>query len=60
MEEFEERIKKVGGKGDKKKRGSGPGVLMGGIEIGGEKVDGRAGPKSEAVVLGKSEFFPLL
>lgn len=60
VEEFEERIKKVGGKGDKKKRGSGPGVLMGGIEIGGEKVDGRAGPKSEAVVLGKSEFFPLL
>lgn len=55
VEEFEDRVKKVGGKAEKKRRGSG-GALMGGIEIGGEKVDGRAGPKSEAVVLGKSEF----
>ena len=31
------------------------GVLTGGIEVGGEKVDGRAGPKSEAVVLGQSK-----
>ncbi|CAD6571341.1 MAG: hypothetical protein CYPHOPRED_004397 [Cyphobasidiales sp. Tagirdzhanova-0007] len=30
------------------------GVLTGGIEVGGEKVDGRAGPKSEAIVLGKT------
>ncbi|GAA5884501.1 hypothetical protein JCM3774_004558 [Rhodotorula dairenensis] len=27
------------------------GALMGGISVGGEKIDGRAGPKSEAVVL---------
>ena len=32
------------------------GVLTGGIDVGGEKVDGRAGPKSEAVVLGKSKY----
>lgn len=32
------------------------GVLTGGIEVGGEKIDGRAGPRSEAVVLAKSEF----
>lgn len=31
------------------------GVLTGGIEVGGEKVDGRAGPKSEAIVLAKSK-----
>jgi len=30
------------------------GVLTGGIEVGGEKIDGRAGPKSEAVVLAKT------
>ena len=36
------------------------GVLTGGIDVGGEKVDGRAGPKSEAVVLGKSAFCPSL
>lgn len=51
VEEFEERVKKVG-KGERKKSG-GSGALMGGIEVGGEKVDGRAGPRSEAVVLGK-------
>lgn len=63
VEEFEERVKKLGGPGGgragKKRRGSGgaamAGPLSGGIEVGGEKVDGRAGPKSEAVVLGKSE-----
>jgi hypothetical protein len=59
VEEFEDRVKKAGsGKGEgKKRRGShsGNGALMGGIEVGGEKVDGRAGPKSEAVVLGKCE-----
>lgn len=48
-----------GGKG-KKRAGRGldgqstTGALMGGIQVGGEKIDGRAGPKSEAVVLGKS------
>lgn len=64
VEEFEERVKKLGGTGGgragKKRRGSGgaamAGPLSGGIEVGGEKVDGRAGPKSEAVVLGKSQF----
>ncbi|GAA6009310.1 uncharacterized protein JCM10292_006661 [Rhodotorula paludigena] len=30
------------------------GALMGGIHVGGEKIDGRAGPKSEAVVLSKT------
>lgn len=64
VEEFEARVKKLGhGKngtsGGRKARGSGTGPiagpLSGGIEVGGEKVDGRAGPKSEAVVLGKSE-----
>ncbi|KAK9896408.1 hypothetical protein P389DRAFT_171579 [Cystobasidium minutum MCA 4210] len=30
------------------------GVLTGGIEVGGEKIDGRAGPRSEAVVLAKT------
>ncbi|ORY83488.1 hypothetical protein BCR35DRAFT_303332 [Leucosporidium creatinivorum] len=65
VEEFEERVKKLGGTGGggggragKKRRGSGgaamAGPLSGGIEVGGEKVDGRAGPKSEAVVLGKT------
>jgi hypothetical protein len=52
--EFEERLKRV--KGNKRKRGedtSMGGALAGGIEIGGEKIDGRAGPRSEAVVLGK-------
>jgi hypothetical protein len=33
------------------------GVLTGGIEVGGEKIDGRAGPRSEAVVLAKSMSF---
>ncbi|GAA5889402.1 hypothetical protein JCM8208_007865 [Rhodotorula glutinis] len=48
-----------GGKG-KKRLGRGldgqstTGALMGGIQVGGEKIDGRAGPKSEAVVLGKT------
>lgn len=55
VEEFEERVERV-----KKVTGgrSGAGIvgpLSGGIEVGGEKVDGRAGPKSEAVVLSKSE-----
>lgn len=40
------------GAGGKKKGAAGPGV--GGVDVGGEKVDGRAGPRSEAVVLGKS------
>ncbi|GAA5838872.1 hypothetical protein JCM9279_003886 [Rhodotorula babjevae] len=48
-----------GGKGTKRAgRGldgqSTTGALMGGIQVGGEKIDGRAGPKSEAVVLGKT------
>ncbi|GAA5934470.1 uncharacterized protein JCM15063_004585 [Sporobolomyces koalae] len=30
------------------------GALLGGINVGGEKIDGRAGPKSEAVVLSKT------
>lgn len=63
MEEFEERVKKVsGGKSSdgKRRRGSGAGALSGGIEVGGEKIDGRAGPRSEAVVLSKSMYcFPL-
>ncbi|KAM0747761.1 hypothetical protein T439DRAFT_349694 [Meredithblackwellia eburnea MCA 4105] len=66
VEEFEERVRcaelarkgKKGanaknGKGDREK-GTQGGVLMGGIEVGGEKIDGRAGPKSEAVVLSKT------
>lgn len=58
VEEFEERVKKVssstgGGTGKKKGGNNTHGALMGGIEVGGEKVDGRAGPRSEAVVLGK-------
>ena len=53
VEEFEERVKKAG----KGKRNGDKGALMGGIEVGGEKVDGRAGPRSEAVVLGKCTFF---
>ena len=55
VEEFEERVKKAG----KGKRNGDKGALMGGIEVGGEKVDGRAGPRSEAVVLGKCTSFPL-
>jgi hypothetical protein len=58
VEEFEERLKRV--KGTKRKKGednSMGGALAGGIEIGGEKIDGRAGPRSEAVVLGKCESF---
>ncbi|GAA5916896.1 hypothetical protein JCM6882_007448 [Rhodosporidiobolus microsporus] len=62
VEEYEERLAAVsgakGGKRGKAGRGRGgestTGALMGGIEVGGEKVDGRAGPKSEAVVLGKT------
>ncbi|KAK4047655.1 hypothetical protein OIV83_005313 [Microbotryomycetes sp. JL201] len=62
VEEFEERVKKFNGGGGsfsrgKKRKGSGAGAagpLSGGIEIGGEKIDGRAGPKSEAVVLVKT------
>ncbi|GAA6062812.1 hypothetical protein JCM10212_001544 [Sporobolomyces blumeae] len=53
------------GKGGKRKKGKGTagdgigalsktGALMGGIQVGGEKIDGRAGPKSEAVVLSKT------
>ncbi|SCV73912.1 BQ2448_6342 [Microbotryum intermedium] len=68
IEEFDERVKKLSAakkgtavvaddssnpKASSKMEGvSGP--LSGGIEIGGEKIDGRAGPKSEAVVLGKT------
>ncbi|KAM0790016.1 hypothetical protein ACM66B_005345 [Microbotryomycetes sp. NB124-2] len=65
VEEFEERVKRLNGTGSgggsstrgKKRKGSGLGAagpLSGGIEIGGEKIDGRAGPKSEAVVLVKT------
>lgn len=43
-------------KAGKGKRNGDKGALMGGIEIGGEKVDGRAGPRSEAVVLGKCKL----
>ncbi|GAA5996076.1 hypothetical protein JCM5350_007002 [Sporobolomyces pararoseus] len=62
VHEFEERVKKLenesgGGRG-KKRKGKGTdgklGALMGGINVGGEKIDGRAGPKSEAVVLSKT------
>ncbi|BGP26053.1 helix-loop-helix DNA-binding domain containing protein [Rhodotorula toruloides] len=66
--EFEERVRKVAevaqGQGGRKGRGgaagrgrggeSTTGALMGGISVGGEKIDGRAGPKSEAVVLSKT------
>jgi len=68
VEEFEERVRRLESEGNgKKKRGKGKGgdfggggggktgALMGGINVGGEKIDGRAGPKSEAVVLSKSE-----
>ena len=65
VEEFEERVRSAGkrkkseqGGGGKRRNGSG--VLMGGIDVGGEKIDGRAGPKSEAVVLGKSRSFFLV
>jgi len=45
--------KELGGGGGN--GGGKTGALMGGINVGGEKIDGRAGPKSEAVVLSKSE-----
>ncbi|KAI5481309.1 helix-loop-helix dna-binding domain containing protein [Pseudohyphozyma bogoriensis] len=52
--EFEDRKGAAGG-GSGAKTGRGKkGALTGGIEVGGEKVDGRAGPKSEAVVLSKT------
>ncbi|GAA5860322.1 hypothetical protein JCM1840_002862 [Sporobolomyces johnsonii] len=62
VSEFEERVRKAGaggaGKGSRKGKEAGStsktGALMGGIEVGGEKIDGRAGPKSEAVVLSKT------
>jgi hypothetical protein len=59
-------------RGGKKRKGKGDGgsgggagggktgALMGGINVGGEKIDGRAGPKSEAVVLSKSESSSLV
>lgn len=65
VDEYEQRVSAISqqhssrGRG-KKAAGRGKagesitGALMGGIEVGGEKVDGRAGPKSEAVVLSKS------
>ncbi|GAA5977089.1 hypothetical protein JCM10908_004852 [Rhodotorula pacifica] len=47
--------KEKGPAGKRQGRGKGgestTGALMGGISVGGEKIDGRAGPKSEAVVL---------
>lgn len=69
VDEFEERVRRLenegttsrgGGRGGAKKKkgkveGNKTGALMGGINVGGEKIDGRAGPKSEAVVLSKSE-----
>ncbi|GAA5979593.1 hypothetical protein JCM11641_007880 [Rhodosporidiobolus odoratus] len=61
VEEYEARLAAAsrgggsgGGKRGKVKGETKMGALMGGIEIGGEKVDGRAGPKSEAVVLSKT------
>ncbi|GAA5953336.1 hypothetical protein JCM21900_001820 [Sporobolomyces salmonicolor] len=63
VSEFEERVRKAGeggvGRGARKGKEAGTttsktGALMGGIEVGGEKIDGRAGPKSEAVVLSKT------
>ncbi|GAA5842525.1 hypothetical protein JCM3766R1_002618 [Sporobolomyces carnicolor] len=66
VQEFEERVRKLEseggastGGGNKKKKGKvegngKTGALMGGINVGGEKIDGRAGPKSEAVVLSKT------
>lgn len=54
VKEYEERLNKV--HGSAAVTDTVAGALTGGIEIGGEKVDGRAGPKSEAVVLGKGEL----
>ncbi|GAA5822289.1 hypothetical protein JCM11251_006290 [Rhodosporidiobolus azoricus] len=68
VEEYEGRLAALSGAGGGGSRGKGgggrkgkgrggestTGALMGGIEVGGEKVDGRAGPKSEAVVLSKT------
>ncbi|GAA5856086.1 hypothetical protein JCM8547_002972 [Rhodosporidiobolus lusitaniae] len=62
VQEYEERLSAVSktavgikGKGKRTKEvESKTGALMGGIEVGGEKIDGRAGPKSEAVVLSKT------
>lgn len=55
VEEYEERLQRVAGdKAATSGEGGVAGVLTGGIEVGGEKIDGRAGPKSEAVVLAKS------
>lgn len=51
VKEYEERLNRVHGTATDTVAGA----LTGGIEIGGERVDGRAGPKSEAVVLGKSK-----
>ncbi|GAA6038076.1 hypothetical protein JCM8097_007534 [Rhodosporidiobolus ruineniae] len=51
----EREKEKVGARGGRGRDGeSATGALMGGIEIGGEKIDGRAGPKSEAIVLAKT------
>ncbi|GAA5856050.1 hypothetical protein JCM8547_002956 [Rhodosporidiobolus lusitaniae] len=62
VQEYEERLSAVsntavgikGKKGRTNEVESKTGALMGGIEVGGEKIDGRAGPKSEAVVLSKT------
>ncbi|BGP17958.1 hypothetical protein JCM10213_003965 [Rhodosporidiobolus nylandii] len=66
VQEYETRlaaVSRAGGGGGKKGKGtagrgkkgeSTTGALMGGIQVGGEKIDGRAGPKSEAVVLSKT------
>lgn len=62
IREYDERLSKVAGSQRTVSTASGnnnaagiAGVLTGGIEVGGEKIDGRAGPKSEAVVLAKSK-----
>ena len=59
VKEYEERLSKLqqGAGGAAAGEGTVAGALTGGIDVGGEKVDGRAGPKSEAVVLGKSTCF---
>ncbi|GAA6020802.1 hypothetical protein JCM11491_004657 [Sporobolomyces phaffii] len=65
LEEGEHAMTASVGNGKKKRRGKAAGgggsastgktgALMGGINVGGEKIDGRAGPKSEAVVLSKT------
>ncbi|KAL7005453.1 hypothetical protein EMMF5_005007 [Cystobasidiomycetes sp. EMM_F5] len=61
IREYDERLSKVAGSQRTVSTASGnnnaagiAGVLTGGIEVGGEKIDGRAGPKSEAVVLAKT------